>query len=54
MPFYQAMFRDAGHPDALDGVVSDGLADELVLVGTEERVSDGLDASRTRAATRSS
>ena len=42
MPFYQAMFRDAGHPDARDGIVPDALADDLVLVGTEECVSDGL------------
>ncbi len=42
MPFYQAMFRDSGYPDAADGVVPDGLEDDLVLVGTEERVSDGL------------
>jgi F420-dependent oxidoreductase-like protein len=41
-PFYQAMFRDAGYPDARDGVVPDGLADELVLVGPEERVAHGL------------
>lgn len=42
MPFYQAMFRDAGFPDAADGVVPDALADDLLLVGTEERVADGL------------
>ena len=42
MPFYQAMFRDAGYPDAADGVVPVGLADDLVLVGPEERVADGL------------
>ncbi len=42
MPFYGAMFRDAGYPDAHDGVVPDSLADDLVLVGPEERVADGL------------
>jgi len=42
MPFYQAMFADAGHPDARDGMVPDALADDLVLVGTEGRVADGL------------
>jgi alkanesulfonate monooxygenase SsuD/methylene tetrahydromethanopterin reductase-like flavin-dependent oxidoreductase (luciferase family) len=42
MPFYQAMFRDAGYPDATDGAVPDALADDLVLVGTEDQVADGL------------
>jgi alkanesulfonate monooxygenase SsuD/methylene tetrahydromethanopterin reductase-like flavin-dependent oxidoreductase (luciferase family) len=42
MPFYHAMFRDAGYPDAADGVVPDALADDLVLVGSEEHVADGL------------
>jgi hypothetical protein len=41
-PFYQAMFADAGHPDARDGTVPDALADELVLVGPEAQVADGL------------
>lgn len=41
-PFYQAMFADAGHPDARDGVVPDGLAGDLILVGPEEHVADGL------------
>lgn len=41
-PFYQAMFRDAGHPKARDGVVPDALADELVLVGPEARVAECL------------
>jgi len=36
------MFADAGHPDARDGMVPDALADDLVLVGTEGRVADGL------------
>lgn len=42
MPFYQAMFADAGHPDAREGVVPDALADDLVLVGPERRVAEGL------------
>jgi F420-dependent oxidoreductase-like protein len=42
MPFYRAMLRDAGYPDATDGVVPDALADDLVIVGSEERVADGL------------
>jgi len=41
-PFYQAMFADAGHPEARDGTVPAALADELVLVGTEGQVADGL------------
>lgn len=42
MPFYQAMLADAGSPDARDGAVPDALADDLVLVGSEARVADGL------------
>ena len=42
MPFYAAMFGDAGFPDAADGTVPDALANDLVLVGSEEQVADGL------------
>ena len=42
MPFYQAMLADAGFPDARDGVVPDALAADLVLVGAEAQVTDGL------------
>jgi F420-dependent oxidoreductase-like protein len=42
LPFYQAMFADAGYPDARDGVVSDALLEELVLYGNEEKVSQGI------------
>jgi alkanesulfonate monooxygenase SsuD/methylene tetrahydromethanopterin reductase-like flavin-dependent oxidoreductase (luciferase family) len=36
------MFADAGHPDARDGVVPDALVADLVLVGAEDQVADGL------------
>lgn len=42
MTFYQEMFKAAGHPEALDGVVTDGLADELLVIGTEGRVAHGI------------
>lgn len=42
MPFYQAMFAAAGHPEARDGVVPDALADDLVHVGSAAQVRDGL------------
>jgi F420-dependent oxidoreductase-like protein len=42
LPFYQAMFAEAGYPDARDGVVSDALLAELVLSGNEEKVSQGI------------
>jgi F420-dependent oxidoreductase-like protein len=42
MPFYAAMFGDAGYPDTAAGDIPGGLVDDLVLVGTEERVADGL------------
>ncbi|MFN8520411.1 MAG: LLM class flavin-dependent oxidoreductase, partial [Chloroflexota bacterium] len=42
LPFYQAMFADAGHPDATDGRVPDALADGLLQVGAEAHVADGL------------
>jgi F420-dependent oxidoreductase-like protein len=43
MPFYAAMFGDAGYPDATDGTVPDPLADDLVLVGFEAQVATGLE-----------
>ena len=42
MPFYAAMFRDAGYPDTAAGDLPSALVDDLVLVGSEERVADGL------------
>lgn len=38
LPFYQAMFAAAGHPEARDGAVSESLAADLVLAGDEEQV----------------
>jgi len=42
MTFYQEMFAAAGHPEARSGVVGDELVDDLVLVGTEEKVREGI------------
>jgi alkanesulfonate monooxygenase SsuD/methylene tetrahydromethanopterin reductase-like flavin-dependent oxidoreductase (luciferase family) len=42
MPFYAAMFGDAGYPDTATGDIPSALVDDLVLVGSEERVADGL------------
>ena len=42
LPFYQAMFAAAGHPEARDGAASDSLADDLVLAGDEEKVGQGI------------
>lgn len=39
--FYQDMFRDAGHPDAAEGL-SQTLIDDLVIHGSEARVAEGL------------
>ncbi|MEX2445762.1 MAG: LLM class flavin-dependent oxidoreductase [Dehalococcoidia bacterium] len=41
IPFYLAMFRDAGFPDAKDGY-SDELLDDLVVSGTEDEVAQRL------------
>lgn len=42
MPFYAAMFGDAGYPDTASGTIPDALMDDLALVGSDERVADGL------------
>jgi alkanesulfonate monooxygenase SsuD/methylene tetrahydromethanopterin reductase-like flavin-dependent oxidoreductase (luciferase family) len=42
LTFYQQMFAAAGYPEARDGVVPDGLAEDLVLVGSEEQVTQGI------------
>jgi F420-dependent oxidoreductase-like protein len=42
MPFYAAMFRDAGYPDTAAGDLPTALVHDLVLVGSEERVTEGL------------
>ena len=43
MPFYQAMFTEAGHPEAaqLEGW-SDGMIESVVLSGNEERVRERI------------
>jgi F420-dependent oxidoreductase-like protein len=42
LPFYQAMFAAAGHPEARDGAVSDDLVEDLVLAGDETKVRQGI------------
>jgi F420-dependent oxidoreductase-like protein len=42
LTFYQEMFAAAGHPEARNGVVSDDLVDDLVLVGDEATVTRGI------------
>lgn len=42
LPFYQAMFAAAGHPEAKDGVVSDDLVEDLILTGDEAKVTTGI------------
>jgi len=41
IPFYLAMFREAGFPQANEGY-SDALLDDLVVSGTEEQVAERL------------
>ena len=41
-PFYQEMFAASGHPEARDGVWSDGMLDDVVLMGSEEDVAGRL------------
>ncbi|HEY7061844.1 MAG TPA: LLM class flavin-dependent oxidoreductase [Chloroflexota bacterium] len=42
LPFYQAMFAAAGHPDAKDGNVSDTLVEDLILTGNEAQFTAGV------------
>jgi F420-dependent oxidoreductase-like protein len=42
LPFYQAMFAQAGHTEAASGTVSDSLIDDLVLAGPEQDVAQGI------------
>jgi F420-dependent oxidoreductase-like protein len=42
LPFYQAMFAQAGHAEAASGTVSDSLLDDLLLTGSEEQVTQGI------------
>lgn len=39
LPYYARMLRDAGFPEAMDGIFSDALADELVISGNEDEVT---------------
>ena len=41
-PFYQQMFAASGHPEASSGEWSDGMIDDVVFSGSEERVADRL------------
>ena len=41
-PFYQQMFADSGHPEAFEGVWSDGMLDNVTFMGDEKTVADGL------------
>ena len=41
-PFYQEMFAAAGHPEAREAAWSDGMIDDVVLIGDEERVASRL------------
>ena len=41
-PFYQQMFADSGHPEAFEGVWSDGMLDDVTFLGDENTVADGL------------
>ncbi len=41
-PFYQEMFAASGHPEARDGVWSDGMLEDVVFMGREEDVAGRL------------
>ena len=41
-PFYQEMFAASGHPEARDGVWSDGMLEDVVFMGSEEDVAGRL------------
>ena len=41
-PFYQEMFAASGHPEARDGVWSDGMLEDVVFSGSEEDVAGRL------------
>lgn len=42
LPFYSAMFQDAGFPEAKEGTFSPAMADALVISGSEEEVATRL------------
>lgn len=44
LPFYAAMFQNAGYPVGSDGVVADSLLEHLVVFGNEEEVRRRLEA----------
>ncbi len=44
IPYYVAMFQDAGFPEAAEGEWSDAMLDAVTLYGPESRVADGLRA----------
>ena len=44
IPYYVAMFQDAGFPEAAEGQWSDAMLDAVTLYGPESRVADGLRA----------
>lgn len=41
-PFYQEMFAAAGHPEAREGLWSDGMLEDVVFMGGEEEVAGRL------------
>lgn len=42
MAFYREMFAAAGYPEMRDGVVSEAVMHDVVLVGDERRVAEGI------------
>ncbi|MCC7363307.1 MAG: LLM class flavin-dependent oxidoreductase [Dehalococcoidia bacterium] len=42
LPFYSAMFQDAGFPEAADGELSDRMIDSIVIHGSAEQVKARL------------
>jgi F420-dependent oxidoreductase-like protein len=42
-PFYQQMFIRSGHPEATEGIWSDEMIDDVVLMGDESLVSNQLE-----------
>ncbi len=42
LPFYSAMFQEAGFPEAADGSFSEAMADALIISGDEAAVADRL------------
>ena len=50
LPFYAAMFADAGFPVSENGKLPDGLLDALVLAGSPDEVMARLDHVRQAGA----